>query len=87
MIGTLLLIGFLALIIYNLYKFYQFKTCTPNFNDKVVLITGGSSGIGEQMAKKFIELGASKVIIAARGLKELARVKSECRNPDKVEIL
>ena len=39
------------------------------------------------MAKRFIELGSSKVIIAARGIKELERVKSECINSSKVQIV
>jgi short-subunit dehydrogenase involved in D-alanine esterification of teichoic acids len=36
------------------------------------------------MAKRFIKLGAAKVIIAARGLKELERVKHECGAGDRV---
>jgi len=58
----------------------------PKFNGKTVFITGGSSGIGEQLCKRFIELGAKKVIIAARRLNELERVKKECKYPEKVEV-
>jgi NADP-dependent 3-hydroxy acid dehydrogenase YdfG len=49
-----------------------------------VLITGGSSGIGEQMAKDFVRKGASKVIIAARRVAEMERVKRECERPEAV---
>ncbi|MFI3268037.1 MAG: SDR family oxidoreductase [Rikenellaceae bacterium] len=45
-----------------------------NFNNKVVLITGTSSGIGYAMAEKFGALGA-KIVMGARsekGLKELS---------------
>jgi len=41
----------------------MFKTNT--FQDKIVLVTGGRSGIGYQIAKDFLQLGA-KVIICSR---------------------
>lgn len=47
------------------------------FIDKVVWITGASSGIGEGMAKAFAASGA-KVVCSARNVAELNRVKSEC---------
>ena len=46
---------------------------------KTILITGGSSGIGEEMTKQALDLGAKKVIIAARRVSELNRVKEECK--------
>jgi short-subunit dehydrogenase len=83
---TLLLL--LAIAAYNVYRhFYQWLRCKPEFRGKVVLVTGGSSGIGEQLAKRFVELGAAKVIIAARTLRELERVKSECADPSRVQVL
>ena len=47
------------------------------FADKVIWITGASSGIGEGMVKAFAECGA-KVICSARNVDELNRVKDEC---------
>lgn len=71
----------LALVsFYQGYKLLRWVTCNPDFTGKIVLITGGSSGIGEQLAKRFVELNAEKVIIAARTRKELDRVKSECKH-------
>ena len=44
--------------------------------DKIVLITGGSSGIGKATAEKFVSAGA-QVIIAARNLEKGNRVAKE----------
>lgn len=43
----------------------------PDFKGKTVLITGGSSGIGESLCYEMLKLGASEVIIASRRTKEL----------------
>lgn len=51
----------------------------PSFDGKVVFITGASSGIGEELAKQFVKLNAKTVIIAARRVAELERVKKECQ--------
>lgn len=58
--------------------FYEFKwrNTRLDFTGKVVFISGGSSGIGEQLAKDFVALGAKQVIIAARRVNELKRVQS-----------
>jgi NADP-dependent 3-hydroxy acid dehydrogenase YdfG len=47
------------------------------FVDKVVWITGASSGIGEGMSKEFTRCGA-KVVLSGRNEDELNRVRSEC---------
>jgi short-subunit dehydrogenase len=47
-----------------------------NFQDKVVLITGGSRGLGLVMAREFAAQGA-KIAICARDLNELHRAKKD----------
>ena len=47
------------------------------FAEKVVWITGASSGIGEGMAKAFAGAGA-KVVLCGRNVDELNRVRDEC---------
>lgn len=53
-------------------------TRTMSFKDKVVLITGASSGIGAAIAIKFAEEGAS-VIIVARNETKLKEVAYKCK--------
>ena len=49
-----------------------------DFTGKVVLVTGGSRGIGYQMVKAFATRGAD-VIIASRKLENCEEVADECR--------
>jgi dehydrogenase/reductase SDR family protein 7B len=56
------------------------------FSDKVVWITGASSGIGEALAYAFSYRGA-KLILSSRRMDELDRVKHTCRHPENVKIL
>lgn len=56
-----------------------------SFKNKVVWITGASSGIGEAVAKAFNNQGAI-LILSSRRLEELERVKSSCKFPDKVHV-
>jgi len=46
------------------------------FKDKVVIITGASSGIGEATAREFAGAG-SKVVLAARSVERLSRIAGE----------
>ena len=48
-----------------------------SFQDKVIWITGASSGIGEALAHSFAGSGA-KVVLSARREEELCRVREDC---------
>lgn len=56
------------------------------FKDKVVWITGASSGIGEHLSYALSQKGA-KLIISSRNEKELQRVKQNCPQPETIFIL
>jgi short-subunit dehydrogenase len=47
------------------------------FAEKVIWITGASSGIGEQLAYKLANQGA-KLVLSSRRVEELERVKKQC---------
>ena len=51
------------------------------FKDKVIWITGASSGIGEALAQAFASEGA-KLVLSSRRSDELQRVKSSLKLPD-----
>ncbi|XP_026725151.1 17-beta-hydroxysteroid dehydrogenase 14-like [Trichoplusia ni] len=51
-----------------------------NFNDKVVIVTGSSSGIGAAIAIEFSALGAN-VCLVGRNQKKLDEVAKKCNNP------
>lgn len=53
-----------------------------NLSDKVVVITGGSSGIGRACAFKAAQRGAI-VVIAARNMTKLEAVRSQCQQISK----
>jgi short-subunit dehydrogenase len=55
------------------------------FQNKVIWVTGASSGIGEAVVKAFNAAGAT-VLISSRRLEELERVKLACSSPEKVFI-
>jgi dehydrogenase/reductase SDR family member 7B len=57
-----------------------------NFTNKVVWITGASSGIGEALALAFSAIGA-RVIVSSRRTEELERVRLACAHPEQVKVL
>ncbi len=57
-----------------------------SFEGKTVWVTGASSGIGEALAYQLSKEGAN-LIISARRIEELERVKENCANPDQVRVL
>ena len=56
------------------------------FKDKVIMITGASSGIGRALAIAFSQEGA-RIILASRRPEELEKVKQECANPKFHQVL
>jgi NAD(P)-dependent dehydrogenase (short-subunit alcohol dehydrogenase family) len=62
----------------NLLDAVQGRTLEDAVDGKVVLITGGSSGIGEAAAKKIAEAGG-EVVLVARTRENLEKVASEIR--------
>jgi len=54
--------------------------------DKVVWITGASSGIGEALVYKYHRAGA-KLIISSRNRDELFRVKTNCKGAINIHVL
>lgn len=57
-----------------------------NFNNKIIWVTGASSGIGKALAMALSEQGA-KVIISSRNVEKLEEVRNLCVNSNKVKIL
>lgn len=55
------------------------------FNNKTVIITGGSDGVGAAAARLFAEAGANLMLVA-RGKKKLEAVADELRDKTRVEI-
>ena len=57
-----------------------------NFKDKIIWITGASSGIGEEMARQLNARGAA-VILSARRQEELERIKNSVTYPLNAYVL
>ncbi len=55
------------------------------FNDKTVIVTGGSEGVGAATARLFAEAGANLMLVA-RGKKNLELIAEELRDKTRVEI-
>ncbi len=58
------------------------------FKNKTVWITGASSGIGEELVYALSNLNQNtKIILSARRIEELVRVKNASQNQDNIAIL
>lgn len=57
-----------------------------NFKDRVVVITGASSGLGMQMARGFAEQGAN-LVLTARRLEKLEALAEELKSEHDIEAL
>ncbi len=60
-------------------QYHQYKTSMlkeDSLKDKVIVITGGGTGLGKAMGKYFVELGAN-LVIASRKLDVLERTAEE----------
>ena len=57
-----------------------------NFTDKIIWITGASSGIGKSLAIA-LSKHQTKLILSSRNEKELISVKNACEHPENVKIL
>ena len=64
----------------------MFKFKCMSFQNKVVWLTGASSGIGEATAFELSKQGA-KVILSSRNQQKLEQVKIRCANPEQVKIV
>ena len=60
--------------------------CIMDFNDKVIFITGASSGIGKVLTLELSKRNAY-LIIAARNIEKLETVQQASANPERVKIL
>ncbi|MFN8776011.1 MAG: SDR family oxidoreductase [Flavobacteriales bacterium] len=59
---------------------------TKALTDQLVWITGGSSGIGEQLAYACSSAGA-RLVLSARNAAALERVRASCQDPSRVLLI
>lgn len=71
---------------YALIDYFAKKTDKMSFKNKIVWITGASSGIGKSLAIELAQQGTF-LIISSRKEKALLEVKNECAHPENVKIL
>ena len=57
-----------------------------SLKEKVIVVTGGGSGLGKSMSKYFLELGA-KVVITSRNLEKLQKAADELTQATGGEVL
>lgn len=66
------------------YKQPMFKD--NELKDKVIVVTGGGSGLGESMSRYFMKLGA-KVVITSRKLEKLTATAEKLKNETAGDVL
>jgi len=66
-------------LVYHFYDIMQQKRRKAALGNKVVMITGASSGLGEALAHVFYSSGC-RIILVSRRKEELERVKSDLMN-------
>ena len=69
MIFTIYIIILILAILFILYRTFSNKL--PDMKDKHIVITGGSSGLGIAIAQEALNLGASRISLIARNIKNL----------------
>ncbi len=74
LISTVIFILVFLILLYILRPIYR-PTCLVNLRDVHVVVTGGSSGIGKELAKQLLNEHQARVTILARNQKRL----DECR--------
>jgi len=77
----------LAIIAYQLYKRFSRLPITPGcFKGKVVVVTGASSGIGEELAIQYGKLGAS-LVLSARRVDRLEALKTRIQETGDCKVV
>ena len=60
-------------------KLFFTRSVQQTFQSKRIIITGASSGIGEELAYQIVKNGAKSVSLCARRVEELQRVAKKCK--------
>lgn len=58
--------GVFMIFIMLIYLFRRLCRARPNFTGKTALVTGASSGIGEQLCYELSRLGANVILVSRR---------------------
>lgn len=53
---------------------------TTSFSDKTVIVTGANSGVGLEAVRKYVNLGAARVILTSRSLEKGQAAKTSLQN-------
>lgn len=80
-----LIIEPISFIISNIMRKKRYDSLSMNqyYNDKVILVTGSSSGIGESIVKQLMQLKDIQqmtIIISGRNISKLQEISEQCKN-------